>query len=267
MRTLSLYAIVRFMPFAETQEFANVGVVLCAPDQGKLIFKLARKRFGRVTQFFDDLDGKLYTQALTVIEQELKRVEAYVAKHPGEKAALIFDELTRHREGVIYFGNTRPALVENPALKLDELFEHYVQRDFVNEEYRERVLEKLIRQTFTEHKVEGFKKAKLTLKLGDFELPFVRDGAEGRQIIKPLAFDRKTPLAAFEHAKQWTDRFVRLRDEKQVLQQNMLFALDVPQNADYQDAYLEAVETIRRHHIPQADVMKHDQLVAFAKHQ
>src|SRR5690554_814451 len=263
MRTLSLYAIVRFMPFVETQEFANVGVVLCAPDQGKLFFKLARKRFGRVTQFFDDLDGKLYTQALTVIEQELKRVEAYVAEKPGEKAALIFNELTRHREGVIYFGNVRPALVDNPAVKLEELFERYVQRDFVNDEYRERVLEKLIRQTFTEQKIEGFKKAKLALKLGEFELPFVRDGIKGRQIIKPLAFDRKTPLAAFEHAKQWTDRFIRLRDENQIHQQNMLIALDVPQKAQFQDAYLEAIEAMRRHGIPQADIKEKERLIAF----
>lgn len=265
MRTLSLYAIVRFMPFAETQEFANVGVVLCAPDQGKLFFKLARKRFGRVTQFFDDLDGKLYTQALTVIEQELKRVEAYVAENPGEKAALIFNELTRHREGVIYFGNARPALVDNPVVKLDEPFERYVQRDFINEEYRERVLEKLIRQTFNEQKIEGFKKAKLALKLGDFELPFVRDGIKGRQIIKPLAFDRKTPLAAFEHAKQWTDRFVKLRDENQIHQQNMLIALDVPEKAQFQDAYLEAIEAMRRHDIPQADIKEQDRLIAFAR--
>lgn len=265
MRTLSLYAIVRFMPFAETQEFANVGVVLCAPDQGKLIFKLARKRFARVNNFFDDLDGKLYAQALTVIEQELKRVEAYVAKYPGEKAALIFDELTRHREGVVYFGNTRPALVDTPAAKSDQLFEHYVEREFVNEKYREKVLEKLIRQTFTEQKIEGFKKGKLTLKLGGFELPFVRDGAKGRQVIKPLAFDRKTPLAAFEHAKQWTDRFVRLRDENQVLPQNMLFALDMPQNAEYRDAYFEAADTMRRLHIPHIDAQKRDELVTFAK--
>ena|SRR5690554_1150889 len=258
MRTLSLYAIVRFMPFVETQEFANVGVVLCAPDQGKLFFKLARKRFGRVTQFFDDLDGKLYTQALTVIEQELKRVEAYVAEKPGEKAALIFNELTRHREGVIYFGNVRPALVDNPAVKLEELFERYVQRDFVNDEYRERVLEKLIRQTFTEQKIEGFKKAKLALKLGEFELPFVRDGIKGRQIIKPLAFDRKTPLAAFEHAKQWTDRFIRLRDDKRVLQQNMLFALDVPTQSEYLDAYRESVETMHALEIPHTNAQERD---------
>jgi hypothetical protein len=35
------YAVVRFMPFIETREFANVGVVLIAPKTGKFLFKLA----------------------------------------------------------------------------------------------------------------------------------------------------------------------------------------------------------------------------------
>ena len=30
--TACLYAIVRFCPFIETEEFANVGVILIAPD-------------------------------------------------------------------------------------------------------------------------------------------------------------------------------------------------------------------------------------------
>jgi len=49
MKTLCLYAIVRFMPYAETQEFANVGVVMCVPDKNIFKFKLAPKHFARIT--------------------------------------------------------------------------------------------------------------------------------------------------------------------------------------------------------------------------
>ena len=34
------YAIVRFSPFVETEEFANVGVVMICPAEGKFLFKL-----------------------------------------------------------------------------------------------------------------------------------------------------------------------------------------------------------------------------------
>jgi len=37
------------MPFAETQEFANAGVVIQAPHIGSVLFKLANKRFSHET--------------------------------------------------------------------------------------------------------------------------------------------------------------------------------------------------------------------------
>ncbi|WP_259641872.1 DUF3037 domain-containing protein, partial [Pseudomonas syringae group genomosp. 3] len=33
----------RFAPFAETEEFANVGIVLSAPAIGRMEYRLARK--------------------------------------------------------------------------------------------------------------------------------------------------------------------------------------------------------------------------------
>ncbi len=47
------YAIVRFMPYIETGEFANVGILLWAPKTRYLGFKLLRRKHARITQFFD----------------------------------------------------------------------------------------------------------------------------------------------------------------------------------------------------------------------
>ena len=48
------YALLRFRPFAETGEFANVGIVLLAPEARFFGFRLL-KRYGRITQFFIEL--------------------------------------------------------------------------------------------------------------------------------------------------------------------------------------------------------------------
>ncbi|XLF30659.1 DUF3037 domain-containing protein [Klebsiella pneumoniae] len=37
MSTPCLYSIVRYAPYAETEEFANIGVVMCAPKENFLI--------------------------------------------------------------------------------------------------------------------------------------------------------------------------------------------------------------------------------------
>ena len=58
MNTACHYAIVRFMPFIETGEFANVGVVMFAPQARYFGFKLLVNRQARVTNFFEQLDAK-----------------------------------------------------------------------------------------------------------------------------------------------------------------------------------------------------------------
>ena len=46
------YAILKFLPYTETGEFANVGVVLACPATGFFGFKLETRRYARFTDFF-----------------------------------------------------------------------------------------------------------------------------------------------------------------------------------------------------------------------
>ncbi|EQD37440.1 phage associated protein, partial [mine drainage metagenome] len=52
MTTAARYAIIRFLPYAQTEEFANVGVVLHASATGAFIFRLNPK-WRRIGAFFD----------------------------------------------------------------------------------------------------------------------------------------------------------------------------------------------------------------------
>ena len=56
MKTACHYAIVRFMPFVETEEFANVGVVLFAPQDRYFGFRLLGNRTSRITNFFEQME-------------------------------------------------------------------------------------------------------------------------------------------------------------------------------------------------------------------
>jgi hypothetical protein len=49
------YAVVQFVPYSETGEFANVGVVLICPETGYFGFQLQTRKYARVTAFFDEL--------------------------------------------------------------------------------------------------------------------------------------------------------------------------------------------------------------------
>ena len=54
------YTIIRFLPYAETGEFANVGIVLACPETGLLDARLMpTKKTGRITGFFEQLDKQI----------------------------------------------------------------------------------------------------------------------------------------------------------------------------------------------------------------
>lgn len=48
MTTPCLYSIVRYAPFAETEEFANIGVVVCAPQKHIFLFRLTQSNDARL---------------------------------------------------------------------------------------------------------------------------------------------------------------------------------------------------------------------------
>jgi hypothetical protein len=73
------YALLRFRPFAETGEFANVGIVLLAPEARFFGFRLLN-HYGRITQFFKELDKKVYLNGRELFKEELERFAAQLRK-------------------------------------------------------------------------------------------------------------------------------------------------------------------------------------------
>ena len=122
------YALLRFRPFVETGEFANVGIVLMAPEARFFGFRLL-KRYGRITQFFHELDRKVYLDGRDLFKEELERFAGDL-RHlalDGRKtqpdlalARNLFNELVRPREAMLQFADQRVVLTDEPKVKLGE---------------------------------------------------------------------------------------------------------------------------------------------------
>jgi hypothetical protein len=140
------YAIVQFLPYPETGEFANVGIVLACPVTGYIGFRLESRRYRRYTHFFRDLDRSVYLRAVGALQDELQRVQKALAGVSAQTMREAFDTLVHPREAILLFSEARAVLVEDPGAAVDELFGHYVEHDFVNPEYREKALEQRVQQ-------------------------------------------------------------------------------------------------------------------------
>lgn len=259
-KTPCLYAIVRFCPFVETGEFANVGVVLIAPNQGLLEFKLMTKKHARVTNFFEQLDAPIFKGAMANLKEELTRIRKVLHQYSfdgrrtyseTEFARGVFDELVRPREAVIKFSNVRGSLMSDAKVKLEELYGHYVERDFVTVEYREQVLEKTLRRWLAEAGVVGrFER----LEVGNDEyhatFPFVEQRAgEVFTAIKPLNLAQEQPSKIIDHGGAWVWKLAQLQ-RKRFFPERVLVTVDGPKDvvsparlSAYRDVVAELIRT------------------------
>lgn len=146
------YAIVRFAPYVETGEFANVGIVMFAPQQNYFNLKLETRRYARITRFFEEMDARLYTESMKAINEELERFQTMLQDHTFansnsldiEFGQQLFNEAIRERESIVRFSKPRIALTIDPKIKLEELFAYYVERNFASNEYK-----KTVKQQYT----------------------------------------------------------------------------------------------------------------------
>lgn len=245
-----MYAVVRFMPFAETREFANVGVVVIAPRLGMYDFKLAPQKFGRVTQFFDDLDGVVYKHAIEGFEAELERVRNYLAHNyvQGKNLVEYFKEITRARESVLHFGEIGTLLTDNVNATVDNLYDRLIGRNFTaSKEYKEQQMIRVLKSQLTSSLPKDVRYTKQSIKAGmfDISMPLVTKINSNYRVIRPLAFEQKNVLQAMEHGETWINRLKKLIDSEVIEAKRALFVLEKPINRKlefmkvYEDVYGE----------------------------
>lgn len=128
------YAVVRFLPYRETGEFVNVGVVLFCREAGYFDVALETHDVGRVIAFFPELAPKVFIMGCQAFVEELQRVKRLLDANDrtltNDARLGVFRELVRARESVFRFGEMGTVLADDPAAKLKELLDRYVNRQF-----------------------------------------------------------------------------------------------------------------------------------------
>lgn len=231
------YALLRFRPFVETGEFANVGIALIAPEARFFGFRIL-KRYGRITQFFHQLDRQIYLDGRQLFKEEMDRfaLELRRLALDGRKtqpdvilARNLFAEVVRPREAMLQFADQRVVLAEDPKAKLLQLFDHYVERNFVTKEYQERLLENNVRKLLFNAQVGArYQREKVGTEDFAVNFPFVAM-VEGKaeRVIKPLYLAQGDSTKILTHGGQWVDKVRRLR-KRNALPPKVLFPVTQP---------------------------------------
>lgn len=241
MNTACHYAIVRFMPFVETGEFANVGVVMFAPNARYFGFKLLGNRYARVTSFFEQMDAKVFRASMSTLREELQRIDGMLKQMGTDRrlktldrdgAVRLWGEIIKPRETMLRFSESRVVLAEEPRAKMLELFEYYVERNFVNREYQEKMLERGVRGWLRDAKLlNQFHAGRVGNDEYHAQFPFVA-GPDDKpeKIIKPLNLDYAEASKIIDHGGQWVVRVNALK-KRHLLPEKVLFAVNGPDDS------------------------------------
>ena len=123
------YALLRFMPCRDADEFVNVGVAVVCEESALLDYRLETQNPARLSIFFPNLDVSDYQSGALALGAEIDRwkMEAANPQSADVTPRRAFCELTRRREGVFAFGPTRTLLSANPANVAEDMFQRYVR--------------------------------------------------------------------------------------------------------------------------------------------
>lgn len=262
----SLYSIVQFKPYRETEEFVNVGVVLCCPSAGFIGHRLS-KSFIRINHFFSELEIGLPKKATRYIDAELCRIKELSCNLNNESLRNLFIQATKHREGIILFNEPRPILLEGELdVELQSLFDHHVGHSFAKHSSPQERLEKQMRNTLVKYKLDQhYKTAILSDGLVDTKIPFVSQDATGIiGAIKPLNLNHESPGKILEEGDKWSGRLRRLISSGAVEATRLLLPIAMPIKTAQLKAAQVVMAEFNKEQITTIDAANKPQIIQFA---
>ena len=93
------YSILRFRPYAETEEFVNVGVLVVCQQPCLLHFEAEQTMPARAKALFPKQNEQAFAAALEALTLEMKRVKA--GAHDPKTVQMAFNETVRIRESPV----------------------------------------------------------------------------------------------------------------------------------------------------------------------
>ena len=121
------YAMLRFLPYPETGEFVNVGVLVTCLQPCLLHFVAERTMPERAKSLFPKQNAQVFEASLEGLRQEMERVKGGACD--PKSVQLAFNETVRIRESVFRFGEVRTVLTATPQNLAEELFARYVRME------------------------------------------------------------------------------------------------------------------------------------------
>lgn len=121
------YALLRFLPYPQTGEFVNVGVVVSCLQPCLLDFRMEPEMTERLKAMFPKQNEQTFKAAAEAVRQELQRVKDMI--RDPKTCQITFNEVIRPRESTFRFSEPKTILTAGAEHLAAELFGRYVRME------------------------------------------------------------------------------------------------------------------------------------------
>lgn len=228
------FAVIRFMPYVQTREFANIGIIITHPQSGYFDFKI-EYRYSRLSRFFRHFEPSVYKAATHAFAEELQRIRNLAAHSAPDQIRAMLDHLTRPREALIMATQPGVTLASDMEQELNRLFNYFVAHSFAKNQPEVELTRQIQAMLKPLQTVYPFKESTIGDPSGfHASIPLVQKAENGEilKIIKPIYFGQKDPADIYHKSDKWIASIKRLRRSGYIDRSEILFAYEPPEHPD-----------------------------------
>lgn len=251
MKTAYTYTLLRYVHDVTSGEFANVGVILLAPE-ARYAAALCRETHGRINRMFPGMNREAFRSLMRYIEAQIDaaglrmKTELDIDPIPLD-AGTLATRVLPHDDSSLQWGPVGGGLCDDPAQKLEDLFERYVIRYDDKSVVKSRTDAEVWSQ-FKRALDEKHVTARLlpkTISVADDEVEFARAYKnEQWHCIEPISLDLALADSIKDKAHRWLGHITSVKDASERFR--IYFLVGAPRSSELRESYDNALKILAK---------------------
>jgi hypothetical protein len=268
MKTAYSYVTLRYVHDVVTGEFANVGVVLYAPNQRFLGARFSTS-YERLNAIFLNIDRAHYRALIRYLNGRFDEMGEELRDSLELLPLNAIKDLVRRAlpedDSSLQWSAAGGGLTDEPSATLQELFQRLVERYIRSAEHQSRSDEDIAKpfkaKLEKKHVAQRIQEKRIEAKDYQYEFRFAWKNSIWH-LYEPVSFDLVEPTSIVEKANRWLGRGVALHDSMEEFK--IYFLLGEPKQPAARQAFEHARNLLEK--IPsQKKLVREEELEAFAE--
>ena len=267
MKTTYSNITLRYVHDVVTGEFANIGVVLYAPEQRFLEARFTTS-YERLNAVFLKIDHLHYRALMRYMANRFDEIAADIRDGLHVPPVTALNEIVRQvlppDDSSLQWSEQGGGFTDDAAKTMDELYKRFVERYVAGAEQVSRTDEEIAKPFKAKLGRKAEKLSEKTIETKDYQYDF-RFAWKNNiwHLYEPVSFDLVDPGSIREKANKWLGRGVALHDAKEKFK--IHFLLGEPRQAETKAAFENAIHLLSK--MPgQKELVRESEMEHFAEH-